>query len=300
MPESSLEKMLSVLEFVEERGQVGSMDEMLEGLALTRSTLYRYVRALTDFGLLATSPGTGYTIGPRVIELDYKIRARDPLILASHPLMTQLVHTVSGIALLCRRYRDKVLCVHQVRGPVGFVSTYERGRVRPLLKGAASRVILANMPTAQIAKLHQADPEGFAEAHLGESLKAVRSTLRAIRQQGWESSEGQVVAGVTGIAAPIFDEGDHVMGSLSLTVGRTGMSEDELRDIAERVVFCAQVVSSTLSIQDGAGLWPDVAESGPASGAIGDVASPKADGSQAEIGVAAIKPDMLRRGNRAG
>jgi len=255
MPESSLEKMLSVLEFVEDRGQVDGMEEMLEGLSLTRSTLYRYVRALTDFGLLATSPGTGYTLGPRVIELDYKIRVRDPIILSSHPLMTQLVQTVPGIALLCRRYRDMVVCVHLVRGGVGFVSTYARGRARPLLKGAASRVILAHMPTPQTSKLYHTDPEGFAEAGLGDSLKAVRSNLRSIRQQGWEASESQVVSGVTGIAAAIFDGKDHVVGSLSLTVGRTGMSPSEVAEVATRVAFCAQVVSSAMSAQDSGGLW---------------------------------------------
>ncbi len=249
MPSSSLDKMLSVLEFVEERGQVAGMEEMLEGLSLTRSTLYRYVRTLVEFGLLATSPGTGYTLGPRIIELDYKIRVRDPIILASHPLMTQLVQTVPGIALLCRRYRDRVLCVHQVRGAVGFVSTYERGRPRPLLRGAASLVILANMPTAQVSKLHHQDPEGFALAGLGDSLKAVRQGLRAVRQQGWKASESQVVSGVTGIAAPIFDSGDHVMGSLSLTVGRTGLSPAEVSEIATRVTLCAQVVSSALSAE---------------------------------------------------
>src|ERR1700761_4919480 len=255
MPSSSLEKMLSVLEFVEERGQVAGMDEMLEGLSLTRSTLYRYVRTLMEFGLLATSPGAGYTLGPRIVELDYKIRARDPVIQASHPLMTQLVQTVPGIALLCRRYRDKVLCVHQVSGAVGFVSTYERGRARPLLKGAASLVILANMPTAQISKLHHHDPQGFAEAGLGESLKAVRQVLRAIRQRGWQASESQVVSGVTGIAAPIFDSGDHVIGSFSLTIGRTGLSPGEVADIAARVGYCAQVGSGALSVPDAAGLW---------------------------------------------
>ena len=259
MPASSLEKMLSVLEFVEERGQVAGMEDMLQGLNLTRSTLYRYVRTLTEFGLLATSPGTGYTLGPRIIELDYKIRVRDPIILASHPLMTQLVQASPGIALLCRRYRDKVLCVHQVRGAVEFVSTYERGRPRPLLKGAASRVILANMPTAQISKLYHQDAEGFAEAGLGDGLKAVRSALRSIRQQGWEASESQVVSGVTGIAAPIFDGGDHVMGSLSLTVGRTGLAPAEVAEIAARVAFCAQVVSSALSAPDASGLWAGAA-----------------------------------------
>lgn len=256
MPSSSLEKMLSVLEFVEERGQVAGMDEMLEGLNLTRSTLYRYVRTLVEFGLLATSPGAGYTLGPRIVELDYKIRARDPVILASQPLMNQLVQAVPGIALLCRRYRDKVLCVHQVSGDVGFVSTYERGRARPLLKGAASLVILANMPTAQISKLYHQDPQAFAGAGLGESLKAVRLALRAIRQRGWQASESQVVSGVTGIAAPIFDSGDHVMGSLSLTIGRTGLSAGEVADIAARVIHCAQVASGALSASDDGPLRP--------------------------------------------
>lgn len=247
MPSSSLEKMLSVLEFVEDRGQVTGMDEMLEGLGLTRSTLYRYVRTLVEFGLLATSPGAGYTLGPRIVQLDYQIRAHDPVILASQLLMNQLVQASPGIALLCRRYRDKVLCVHQVAGDVGFVSTYERGRARPLLKGAASLVILANMPAPQIVKLYHRDPQSFADAGLGESLKAVRSVLRAIRQRGWQASESQVVSGVTGIAAPIFDSGDHVMGSFSLTVGRTALSAGEVADIAGRVIHCAQVVSAALS-----------------------------------------------------
>jgi DNA-binding IclR family transcriptional regulator len=292
MPSSSLEKMLSVLEFVEDRGQVDGMEEMLEGLNLTRSTLYRYVRTLVEFGLLATSPGAGYTLGPRIVELDFKIRARDPVILASHPLMTQLVQTVPGIALLCRRYRDKVLCVHQVTGAVGFVSTYERGRARPLLKGAASLVILANMPTAQIAKLIHHDAAGFAEAGLGDSLKAVRSTLRSIRQRGWQASESQVVAGVTGIAAPIFDSGDHVMGSLSLTVGRTGLTPGEVADIASRVVYCAQVVSGALSVPHEAGFWSHAA------------AHPHAEAvplhPDEDSGMAAAFPEAIAAGRRAG
>ncbi|MGC4028330.1 MAG: IclR family transcriptional regulator [Steroidobacteraceae bacterium] len=256
MAETSLEKMLSVLELIEERGQVSGMDEILDVLSLTRSTLYRYVRSLTDFGLIAATPGGGYALGPRIIELDYKIRTRDSLIQSAHPLMTQLVQAVPGIALLCRCYRDKVLCVHQVRGAVGFASTYERGRVRPLLRGAASRVILANMPLARITKLYGAMPEGFAEAGLGQSLKTVRATLRAIQKRGWESSEGQITPGVTGIAAPIFDEGDRVIGSLSLTVGRDGLSEKEVLEIATRIVFCTQIISSAVSAKEGAGaLW---------------------------------------------
>jgi DNA-binding IclR family transcriptional regulator len=248
--------MFSVLELVEEKGHVSSMEEMLAVLPLTRSTLYRYVRVLTDFGLLAPTGGGGYALGPRIIELDFKIRSRDPLILASQPLMVQLTQTTPGIALLCRRYRDKVLCVHQVHGAVGFASTYERGRVRPLLRGAASRVILAHMPSQKISALHAADPGSFAEAGLGDSLAAVRVALRGIRQRGWECSEGQFKPGVVGIGAPIFSDGV-VMGSLSLTIGRPGLEDSERKEIATRVAFCAQMLSTGKAATDLAGaLWP--------------------------------------------
>jgi DNA-binding IclR family transcriptional regulator len=182
-----------------------------------------------------------------------------------------------------------VLCVHQVAGAVGFVSTYERGRARPLLKGAASLVILANMPTAQISKLYHQDPHSFADAGLGDSLKAVRSVLRAIRQRGWQASESQVVSGVTGIAAPIFDSGDHVMGSLSLTIGRTGLSAGEVADIAARVVHCAQVVSGALSVQDDAGPWSR-SEPHPHAEALP---------LRPESPMAALPPAPLARGRRA-
>ncbi|HTI66625.1 MAG TPA: IclR family transcriptional regulator C-terminal domain-containing protein [Caulobacteraceae bacterium] len=255
MPESSLERMFSVLELVDEKGHVSGMDEMLAVLPLTRSTLYRYVRVLTDFGLLAPTGGGGYALGPRIIELDYNIRARDPLILASHPLMLELTQATPGIALLLRRYRDKVLCVHQVHGAVGFVSTYERGRARSLLRGAASRVILANMPTQKVSALYAADPAGFAEAGLGDTLRAVRAGLRAIRQRGWDSSQGQFKPGVTGIAAPIFSDG-HVLGSLCLTVGRIGIAKAEEAEIAGRVTFCAQILSTGPAAKGRAGSPP--------------------------------------------
>ena len=40
--------------------------------AIPARTLYRYLKALTDAGLLSSLPGLGYVLGSRIIELDYK------------------------------------------------------------------------------------------------------------------------------------------------------------------------------------------------------------------------------------
>ena len=171
--------------------------------------------------LLTSLPDVGYMLGPRIAELDYQMREFDPLINASLPVMTALVEEIPGIALLCRRYRDRVLCVHQEQSTQSFLESL-RTRPRP---AAAARGGLAQHP-----RLHAGghDPqiirdgqlEAFAEAGLGASLAEVRAALRMIRQAGWDISAGDVTAGVTGIAAPIFDRRRTVLGSLSLTVGQ--------------------------------------------------------------------------------
>ncbi len=242
----SLERMMGILDLFEGGSAEWTVDRLRGELGYSRATLYRYLRVLTDAGFLTTLPGIGYTLGPRIIELDFKIRTRDPLIGAARPVMAELAAEISGVALLCRVYRDRVLCVHQESSTDLFRSTYERGKARPLLSGATSRVILAHLPAASITRLFEAAPASFADAGLGDSLDAVRQGLRRIRRAGWDMTVGQVTAGVTGIAAPIFDAGGNVVGSLSLALGDPNLSQDRIGFIADRVRFCARVLTNAL------------------------------------------------------
>ena len=244
--ETSLEKMLRVLDEIEDGDGTLTSEDLLTRLHFTRSTLYRYLKVLSAFGLVSSFPGRGYTFGPCIAEMNYKMRLRDLLILASRPVMAELVRETPGIALLCRRYRDKVLCVHQERGATQFASVYERGRARPLTQGAASRIILANMPWRQVAHLFAHDSKAFRDGRLGETATAVRSALKEIRQRGWDVTAGHVMRGVTGIAAPILDHRGAVLGSLGLTVGGVHLLPSEVDALAERVTFCARIVSKAV------------------------------------------------------
>jgi DNA-binding IclR family transcriptional regulator len=242
----SHERMLSVLDLFDLEHPEWSFDAIHAKLGFSRSTLYRYLKTLIDAGFLTTFPGRGYTLGPRVIELDYQILTTDPLIHVARPVMDELVSGFPGVALLCRRYRQKVLCVHQETSTNQVRSTYERGKARPMLAGAASLVILAHFSPYQLGKLYDEHPNEFLQAGLGDSLPAVRDTMKRIRQKGWIHTEGQVNKGVTGVAAPIFDAKEEIIGSLSLTVPEASMKSDRVEAIAERVSFCARIISKSL------------------------------------------------------
>jgi DNA-binding IclR family transcriptional regulator len=242
----SHERMLSVLDLFDLEHPEWTFDTIHARLGFSRSTLYRYLKTLIDAGFLTTFPGRGYTLGPRVIELDYQIVTTDPLIHVARPVMDELVSGFPGVALLCRRYRQKVLCVHQETSTSQVRSTYERGKARPMLAGAASLAILAHFSPYQLGKLYEEHPAEFKEAGLGETLPGVRDTLKRIRQKGWVHTEGQVNKGVTGVAAPIFDAKDEIIGSLSLTLPEVGMAPERVETIAERVLFCARIISKSL------------------------------------------------------
>lgn len=237
---NSLERMLQVVDLIEASDNPVLAEDLMARLELTRSTLYRYLKTLSEAGLITSFPGVGFALGPRIAELDFRMRNRDPLIIASRPVMMELVAALPGIALLCRRYRDAVLCVHQERGATSLVSTYERGLARPLFRGAASRIILAYLPPRVIERLHQQDSAN------GVSLAALRPELKEMRRRGWDLTESQVTRGVTGIAAPVFDNRGRILGSLSLTIGRTRIPASEAAAVAERVTFCARIVSTSL------------------------------------------------------
>ncbi len=244
----SLEKMIGILDLFEGEEMEWTPEAMADRLELTRSTLYRYLKVLADAGLLTSLPGVGYTLGPRIAELDFRMRQSDPLINASRPVMVELLAEIPGIALLCRRYRGLVLCVHQAASPgLGFRSSYERGSARPLLRGAASRIILAHLPATALRKFYETAAADFAAAGLGSDLADARAHMRAIRQRGVAVTSGELSVGVTGVAAPIFDSKGAILGSLSVTIGAPDLAPEKLAFVADRVSFGARIVSKSIA-----------------------------------------------------
>ncbi len=244
--ESTPRKMLRILDLIEEATAPVTAETLLETLDFTRSTLYRYLKILTDSGLIAAMPDAGFTLGPRIAELDYRMRQTDTLINASRPVMAELAQSEKGVALLCRRYKDRVLCIHQERGSQAFRSNYTRGLARPLHRGAASRIILAYLNAATINRLQAAEPKEFAAVGLGSTATEVRASLRQIRKQGWDITQAQLTAGVFGIAAPLFDLHGGILGSLSVTIVADALLETDQQRLIDRVLFCAGIVRTAI------------------------------------------------------
>lgn len=189
-----------------------------ETLGLSRASAYRYFLMLNDGGYIDEVSGHQYALGPRIVELDRQIRLGDPLVQVAVDEMVKLARDTRGMALLCRLYNQRVLCIHQERGArlPGFVS-YERGRAMQLYRGATSKAILAFLSVRELEALIERDLVEVIRAGLPRDAVALHRALAPVRKERFCIAYGEVDPNRCGVAVPVC-YGPRVIGSLSIVL----------------------------------------------------------------------------------
>jgi DNA-binding IclR family transcriptional regulator len=232
---SSLTRMLNVLGLFNEYKPLLTADEIIIALTYTRPTGYRYIKALCSAGFLARFAG-GYSLGPRIAELNYYIVQSDPLIRQSRPIMRDICMTFGCDALLASMYGEHMIATHHEHGADALMVSYGRGRLMPLFRGAGSKVILAFLPAARQRMLFERHKMEILQAGLGPDWESFRRTLRIVRRDGYALSKGELDDLNVGIAAPIFHDGSLPPASIILVISKTRIAiadQDMIVDVAK-------------------------------------------------------------------
>ena len=239
----SLARMLNVLDLFSEAEPVWSTAAILEALETSRSTGYRYIKTLHDAGLLTTVSTGYYSLGPRIIEMDLQIRLTDPLLLASHGVLEDLVDTIGHSALLCTAFRDAVLCIGECRAPTSPENRFRRGQRRPLFQGAISKVILAHLPHYRLKAIYADQRQEIEHAGLGSTWSEFRAALGKIKKDGYLLTKGEFNPGVYGVAAPVLTDQKTALGSVGVA-----WDEEARRDVeVEQAVLAVKQAAATIS-----------------------------------------------------
>lgn len=229
--------MLNVLDLFRPDQPVIDVDIICRELSYTAATAYRYVRELSDVGLLVKLPH-GYALGPRVMALEHQMTAYDPILVQSRDLIDHLVAETGLDALISEWYGDSVVNVLIRRGSDAGPSGGGRGRPIDLLQSATAKVVLAFLLPRQIRRIYDAHANQPELLHLGLTWKEFSKGLLAIRKAGYCISDSELHTGRMGVAAPIFDEKRRVLGSITL-VGRSERFKAFQEDFLCRLVVDA-------------------------------------------------------------
>ena len=250
----TVEKTLGILGLFTPDMPVRTSDEIIAYLDCPASTGYRHIKTLQSTGFLGRVGSGSYMLGPRVLELDRTVRMSDPVYIAGGAALRQLRKATGHSVVLSILYSESVVCVRRDMAPDGPVGLFLRGERRPLVAGASAKAILAFLPLHQLRRIYANHAQAVAQAGLGEVWDAFRKALRIIRKNGFVMTAGEVHPNVAGVAAPVFNKDQEVLGSLMLAVNCQDGDTRGLAAHAPLVIAAAGAVSQQIAIQGGAAL----------------------------------------------
>lgn len=219
---AGLNRFVEILRLFSEPKPNWTIQEMADAVGVPASTVYRTVRELVGQGFLDPSIEAHYRLGAVFIEFDRLLRISDPLIREGEPVLDDLcaASPIPCVVVLARLYRDQVICVADGRSEdAGIATSYDRGRPMPLLRGATSKAILAQLSRARLAKvLKNAD-------NISMSLDEVATELAGIRRLGHAITRGEVDTGLVGISVPLSCPEAAINASMSVIVRSADSNE---------------------------------------------------------------------------
>jgi IclR family acetate operon transcriptional repressor len=201
--DTSFARGLRVFLTIADRGEIRA-DELSTLLETPLSTVYRYLRTLTEFGFVERLEG-GYRLGPRLHLTGGTTVSSEELIRHADPVLRMLVAEAGETAVIARRVGLSAVSLHEVQSTHALRVTSEPGSATPLVAGAIAKVLLAYAPT-------EIQDEVLATArHAG----ALRRDLATVLAEGSARSEGEQFSGTVAMAVPILRD-DGIVAAIGL------------------------------------------------------------------------------------
>ena len=254
--QSSLARMLGLLDLFTPSASVRPVTELVSYLGTSRSTSYRYIKALHEAGLIEAVANGRYVLGPRIVEFDRQIRMSDPLYKAGAQVMRPLVDKTGHSALLCALYSDTVMCIRDELADGSPPNLFSRGQRRPLFSGAASKIILPYVPPHRLRSIFQHHQRAIALAGLGTDWQGFRDKLAAIRKDGFIMTHGEFNPHVFGISAPVLNAEGLVVGSIGIAGAEERLDRRRLPALCEAVVEAGKSLTEILAHSGGDAVRP--------------------------------------------
>ena len=226
-------KALDVLDMVASHGRPVRFSDLLTQTDYPKATLYRLLQTLTNQGMLALDPDTGfYALGVRLVRLAHAAWAQSSLAPIARPYLDELAAKTGETIHLAQMDLGQVLYVDKRNAARPVEMFAQAGKVGPAYCTGVGKAMLA---------YHR------HTAHTLASREAVLAELQAIRDRGhaWDAEEHE--AGIICCAVPILSRSGRVMGALSVTstTARTtlealGAQAPMVKDIAAKIAAEAE------------------------------------------------------------
>jgi len=233
---------LRALELMAEPPFELGVSELASRLSTAKTTAHRLLDALCRAGFVQRDPVIRrYRLSGKSLWVGTGFLRNSTLYNCSFLLMEQLATRVEGSVHLGVREDDSVLYLHSV----GFPSTMQLfahvGDRRPLYATAIGKVLLAYGPLSEVQRIMGTGPERWTPSTI-VSFTDMQHELQHARQQGYATTNSELILGISAIATPIRNQAGDVVAAISigtpankLTAERLTLYTESLKEAAAKI-----------------------------------------------------------------
>ncbi|MDX2160290.1 MAG: IclR family transcriptional regulator [bacterium] len=219
-----------------ERPEWGVSD-IAHALGIAKSSAHDLVASMAQIGLLTQGEDGRYRLGWKLVELSEILLETTELRAVARPILERINDTYQETIRLAILDHGKVCYVDTLDGmqPIRVAASGLGSHLYPHCSGVG-KVLLAHQPSTLVERTiaEQGLPR-FTESTI-TTLEALRAELDATRQRGWGIDNGEIIADLRCIAAPIRNHSGRVVAAVSMSVPafRFERSQDALRGAVMR------------------------------------------------------------------
>jgi IclR family KDG regulon transcriptional repressor len=271
-----LDRAIDILDALTVRRADMSIREIVDATGLNRSTAIRLAANLERRGLLQQDPVTSrFRLGHRLFQMGSVVYSSLSLLQAASGPLSALEQQVGATIVLAVREGEYTVTVDKRQG-VGDDSAMvpmpgDIGEVRPLTYGPVGQVFLSMIKPEEAEALLDRYPLEQYTPYSILNRKHYMARLPKVRSEGYATEVNEVVEGLMGIAAPLFDFTGSTVGVISL--GFPATRETDVVFVDEAIVNlkrAAAEISANLG-HSGAVKSPEESEMTGATGAADPV-----------------------------
>ena len=228
---------LRILQYLAtQRGPVAATT-IATALDLPRSTVYRLLAVLQEFGFVLHFPeARRYGIGIAAFEMSSGFSRQEPLSRLGRPILANLVDSVGESAHLAVLHGRDVIYLVEERAPRRPALVTEVGVRLPSHLTASGRALLATLPKSQVRALFPS-AESFAQRTRAEipNYATLTRVLAEVRSRGYAAEDGDVTDGMASVAVAVRDHAGWPAAGIAVTFSRESVPPERWPDIAEEV-----------------------------------------------------------------
>jgi len=231
---------LNVVEVVAD-GSI-ALPELATRLGLTRSTTHRLASALVERRYLAFVPGSGYSLGPKLLELGYKVRDELDLRRVALGHLERLVLITDDTVHLGVLDHDRVLYLDKIPGQRRISISSRIGELQPVCSTGLGKALVLDHGEESWANLFRAEKGIRRMFSQADWMARMRNYAHLGYALDLEENEDQIRC----VAAPIRDVGGRIVAAISVSSAAQYMNDERMQMLSHDVVDTARRISHDL------------------------------------------------------